>query len=820
VLYVLPSVRIASDGHPLKVTIPTSNCHLAYLEHAQAITTISLAAGQRKGISIKLTSAMGTTSILLSHRRLDSHFDGFHQWPFMTVHSWGEDPRGSWTFTIETNSGTRVSLDALQLVLYGTLQVPVAVQNIPSECHAQCNGGCAKAGARYCDTCRNVRMASTLECVDSCPEGTYTNYHMCRDCPVLCAQCQNGRSCMRCKLGAVTLDNGLCAAACPQLTYLAPNGSCQPCHHSCLSCSGLDGQRCTECPGQFVLQNGTCVQRSSCPDGQYFNHRTLECRFCDKSCAQCSGKGEDQCTACFVGYTLTQSGGGKCWEDQRNPRCVAGEYYDDGSSTCLSCPDGCSECSDELTCTKCKDGHFFESHRVGESSEERKVCASKCSAGFYGDAPTQSCQPCPPYCSTCASLDVCTSCTYNSSQPVKGQCPQPCHDGQYYDFDSKQCLACAVNCQQCVNEEHCTQCTPEFYRTWDGACVEACPAHMITNEQSHVCENKGCHPTCTTCFGPEPDQCLSCPRDTILHKNACIQDCPTHTFFNGSGCQHCHASCASCAGPAEDNCDSCPPGKVLDHFHCIPSCPPGSFLSSGERDCIACPLNCMNCSNPMRCDICKEGYLMLSTNHSCVEHCPKGYLETPTVCHPCLSHCEVCYSLKSCNKCSNGYVYYDPEKSCLEECPDGYYQNANSCSECKFPCSSCTGSASHCTVCGRGHVMDSNTHTCKPCCNVDSDIHPCCDCDSDVDECLLMNGVHHPSPASSNDAPHTSLPYIIILIAVLVLVTVAALVILIGLKRYRSRSVSRYDMLPTVPKDGLEIMDESGSEAEIYAAHT
>jgi len=81
---------------------------------------------------------------------------------------------------------------------------------------------------------------------------------------------------------------------------------------------------------------------------------------------------------------------------------------------------------------------------------------------------------------------------------------------------------------------------------------------------------------------------------------------------------------------------------------------------------------------------------MLSTNHSCVEHCPKGYLETPTVCHPCLSHCEVCYSLKSCNKCSNGYVYYDPEKSCLEECPDGYYQNANSCSECKgSPCSSC-----------------------------------------------------------------------------------------------------------------------------------
>lgn len=33
-------------------------------------------------------------------RPRDDSRQGFNQWPFMTVHNWGEDPNGNWTLEI------------------------------------------------------------------------------------------------------------------------------------------------------------------------------------------------------------------------------------------------------------------------------------------------------------------------------------------------------------------------------------------------------------------------------------------------------------------------------------------------------------------------------------------------------------------------------------------------------------------------------------------------------------------------------------------------------------------------------------------------
>lgn len=43
---------------------------------------------------------MGTNSTLLGRRVEDDSADGFNNWPFMTVHNWGESPRGMWTLEI------------------------------------------------------------------------------------------------------------------------------------------------------------------------------------------------------------------------------------------------------------------------------------------------------------------------------------------------------------------------------------------------------------------------------------------------------------------------------------------------------------------------------------------------------------------------------------------------------------------------------------------------------------------------------------------------------------------------------------------------
>lgn len=38
----------------------------------------------------------GVRTMILQERPLDSSKDGFHKWKFMSVHSWGETPAGTW----------------------------------------------------------------------------------------------------------------------------------------------------------------------------------------------------------------------------------------------------------------------------------------------------------------------------------------------------------------------------------------------------------------------------------------------------------------------------------------------------------------------------------------------------------------------------------------------------------------------------------------------------------------------------------------------------------------------------------------------------
>ena len=61
---------------------------------------ISLAAVSRGDIQIHLSSPSGTRSTLLALRPHDSSRNGFHSWPFMSVHYWGESPFGVWTLEI------------------------------------------------------------------------------------------------------------------------------------------------------------------------------------------------------------------------------------------------------------------------------------------------------------------------------------------------------------------------------------------------------------------------------------------------------------------------------------------------------------------------------------------------------------------------------------------------------------------------------------------------------------------------------------------------------------------------------------------------
>lgn len=110
------------------IIIASSGCHgskneINFLEHVVAV--VSLTSTNRGSMHIALTSPMGTRSVLLQPRMNDDSQDGIQNWPFMTVHSWGEKPQGKWAVHVaKTRRSVKAVLQSITLYLYGTKEDP------------------------------------------------------------------------------------------------------------------------------------------------------------------------------------------------------------------------------------------------------------------------------------------------------------------------------------------------------------------------------------------------------------------------------------------------------------------------------------------------------------------------------------------------------------------------------------------------------------------------------------------------------------------------------------------------------------------------
>lgn len=109
-----------------------------YLEHVQAF--ITLKSSRRGDVTVYLTSPMNTTSMILSKRpRDDDGKEGFVKWPFMTTHTWAENPRGTWRLTVIFDSEEEQNGVLLEwtLMLHGTAKPPYAHQNAKVNKHSK-----------------------------------------------------------------------------------------------------------------------------------------------------------------------------------------------------------------------------------------------------------------------------------------------------------------------------------------------------------------------------------------------------------------------------------------------------------------------------------------------------------------------------------------------------------------------------------------------------------------------------------------------------------------------------------------------------------
>ncbi|XP_071539897.1 neuroendocrine convertase 2 [Panulirus ornatus] len=127
---IFTTPKIITVNQSVVLEIETDACagsdtEVNYLEHVQAVITLN--STRRGDTELFLISPMGTKSMILSKRPNDDDSrDGFTKWPFMTTHTWAENPRGTWQLEARINSmGPEEGwIKEWTLMLHGTREAP------------------------------------------------------------------------------------------------------------------------------------------------------------------------------------------------------------------------------------------------------------------------------------------------------------------------------------------------------------------------------------------------------------------------------------------------------------------------------------------------------------------------------------------------------------------------------------------------------------------------------------------------------------------------------------------------------------------------
>ncbi|CAH1797473.1 unnamed protein product, partial [Owenia fusiformis] len=552
----LQTINRHIDGSGLTVTLDHTACdegsphHIKYLEHVQA--KVSLEYSQRGALAMTIISPSGTRSELLKQRLKDDASGEFRDWPFMSVHFWGEDPAGIWTLEIEnlgspSNSGT---FKEWRIIFYGTAEQPINIQeprkkstddyidtagshnrhrgnahekenesqsttaqpindqgetldksgkllgDQAQECHPECAHGCSGPGPDDCMDCMNFRGPGG-RCISKCGIGMYAQGGVCLQCSSNCASCKSFNSCLRCNSGYyIDKQSGLCVKTCSSGFYADKvMGACVRCNPNCLECQEK-ASMCTLCDiGETLGGDGIC--RSNCPYNQYRN-RQNQCKPCDNTCNGCTGPTSKDCVKCVVSLN------GECYN-----ACPSGYYQPPNGFECLRCHSSCGTCRgpQDTDCTRCNDNRVLTDGacRLPLPAPEPALSLISCNGGEY--------------------------------RGVNGAC-EVCH---------ADCIHCTGGTRY-----DCTQCAENRFLDQTVGCVQTCPDGYFgyVNRELVVQECQRCHQSCFTCKGPHRGDCTKCHEGQYLDSGVCFDHCGSGEFQIVDGtCGRCHSSCLNCHGP-------------------------------------------------------------------------------------------------------------------------------------------------------------------------------------------------------------------------------------------------------------------------------
>ncbi|KAG8011985.1 Proprotein convertase subtilisin/kexin type 5 [Nibea albiflora] len=627
-------------------------------------------------------------------------------------------------------------------------------QCVPLECSAgevtdaendaclPCDEGCKQCKRKdsgdqtqgtVCLQCEDSYYQLGADCHQSCPDRTYNvdNGMVCTPCEdKKCVICDHSQ-CYWCEEGFYVFD-GDCVSHCKEGFFVDEESrECEPCHRSCRTCGGPRYDDCDSCEDEFTLKNGECLeakqakQLTPCPEKQFRNPKG-DCDLCHSSCQACYDSGRENCSSCYSGRFLTA-------RQTCVTRCPHGTFANKSSNKCDGCSKGCVACQDAQQCQGCRSGLYLENG----------VCVVECQRGFPQDG---VCQPCAPECTSCkGNSSHCLSC--ETQYLLLGHsCMSHCPDGYY--AKERDCHHCPGHCKECNQDGLCKMCE-DYYFLHEDECMDDCPDGYFASEAQHECVQ--CHANCSSCDGPDSDDCDVCKNPKAVRYNGeCLHQCPSNTYYDETTneCRGrkvgslfliiqrmkfidrvsivpgCDKSCLTCSGHEPSDCLSCDTNRRKDASgHCVwfMECPMLSYMDQNLQ-CKPCHKSCHRCSGPGQdhCLSCDEPNFLL--NSTCVRTCPAGYYgedRDERVCERCHFSCQSCAGHHSvqCVTCKTGF--FKQGSSCVEFCSEGHFGNTSTmvCERCDPSCSQCWGRGNrHCLSCRHDYVYVKQWGQCLPSC--------------------------------------------------------------------------------------------------------
>eukprot|EP00095_Tigriopus_kingsejongensis_P012571 snap_masked-scaffold298_size217389-processed-gene-0.1 protein:Tk12571 transcript:snap_masked-scaffold298_size217389-processed-gene-0.1-mRNA-1 annotation:"endoprotease furin" len=756
-----------NSGSVARVTLKTDACsgtkkEIRYLEHVQC--KISLHYHPRGALHIVLTSPSGTKSSLLLPRPRDMTNGGFEDWPFLSVHFWGEPANGTWTLevnhspSVKSTSGLAKGIvKKWKMLFYGTRKSPLRQSQLVSEFgplpsedfgdglpgkmmdgspedghnvspnnngqHVSWSSGSFSTRAHSGGILEHNKGQSGLLDYESPSSSCHPQCEGNRCSGPKSTECY---SCQNFKFGNV------CVEHCPLTTYVSLRGTCQACHSSCQTCSGPNPNQCLTCSKSlFLLSDQSRCIKDQCPSGYRQRPSLNECVPCPYHCESCTetsegvvnliegprsgslGIGETTlvCLKCQKGLVRS------VLENKCLNGCPFGFSLNPETRSCDPCHESCATCTGNLStqCSLCLDGTFYFEHK----------CVPDCPAGYRPDVHHQECVPCPQGCHTCSNDQKCIKCQAgwsfaNEKEACSPQANAQCPEGS---FKTRSCDPCHESCATCTGNlsTQCSLCLDgTFY--FEHKCVPDCPAGYRPDVHHQECVPcpQGCH----TCSNDQ--KCIKCQAGWSFanEKEACSPQanaqCPEGSFSKALGglCAPCGSTCNTCFDKA-DNCLSCPKNHVLDLSSCLDhECPNGTFYDTQLNECRHCPHNCMTCESVSSCSQCGLDHFLTGSG-KCSANCQGNEYQTPNgLCLACNRSCEACMGPHS-NECLSCRVgkYLSTTGECLEECLHGFVDKNSQCQACHSSCLACTGpSLFQCSTCPSGTKLgpQANCLSCEP----------------------------------------------------------------------------------------------------------